>query len=88
MARVMSVVKQRNPSWDDKNVKANFSGSIMKYVPRVVPRTEILLQRFDNVIGTFKVVRDGATGNCNFVLEGVNPFSMCQVGKGSSVCLI
>lgn len=57
---------ERNPSLDKKEIYAdmgaNFSSHVLKYVPRVVPPPEVSLPRYDNVIETFKRVRDGATG--------------------------
>ena len=67
MDRVRRVWKQRYPSWSNQEIEADMraklSSHLLKHVPRIVPRPEILLPRYDNVIETFKVVRDGATGN-------------------------
>lgn len=63
---VRRVWKLRNPSWNDKEIasdmRAKYSSHLLKHVPRIVPRPDILLPRFDNLIETFKHIRDGATG--------------------------
>ncbi|CAN0445314.1 unnamed protein product, partial [Ascophyllum nodosum] len=70
MDRVRRVWKQRYPSWSNQEIaadmRAKLSSHLLKHVPRIVPRPEILLPRYDNVIETFKVVRDGATGDTLF----------------------
>lgn len=91
LERVKSVIKQRNPSWEDKKVKASLRGRILKYVPRVVPRPKILVERFDNVFSGFKGVRDGATGDCHiflfFFLAAVNSSKSSQVGNDQACAI-
>lgn len=66
MDRVRAVVQKRCPSRGEKELnvfmRGSFSNLILKHVPRVVPPPDVLVPRFENVIETFKGVRDGATG--------------------------
>lgn len=62
MDDVRSVWKLRNPSWNDQEIasdmRAKYASHLLKHVPRIVPPPEILLPRFDNLVETFKNVRD------------------------------
>lgn len=66
IARVRAVARERCPSRDEQEINAfmrqNFSNLISRHVVRTVPRPEIVVPRFENVIETFKGVRDAATG--------------------------
>ena len=72
MARVKAMARERCPSLDEKELNAfmreNISRLILTHVPRVVPSTPILVPRVENVIDSFKEVRDGVTGKlCSFL---------------------
>ncbi|CAM9697195.1 unnamed protein product [Hapterophycus canaliculatus] len=44
----------------------NYANQVLKYVPRVVPQPDVLVQRYDLVIDAFTDVRDAKTGNALF----------------------
>lgn len=65
LGRVEKVLESRHPTWNSREIKAFMSkhySRIVKHVPRVVPPAPVLVQRFDNVINTFRSIRDASTG--------------------------
>ena len=64
VARVKAVLRKRHSSRGENEITTFVRWSLLlRHVPRLVPPADIIASRFENVIDTFKGVRDGVTGN-------------------------